>query len=221
MSRKTLGRRGALSGGLAVVLATAPGSSGGEGITHAAPAHQAQDVARENAGHSPFLAAFLAWLSTASGRLVLPASVDMAVPSCSELRVQGVHPAIQILFPQNCEIAVNVEWEGVDWDQLVWLDVYEEPGSGGIGWINGVLFPEFQVVHPTREALWRADVFEPLLTWINEDLAYATHLAIWGIADRATWARLVHDGKVLRSRWTIEANGGTPAHLLPVHGYQA
>jgi hypothetical protein len=221
MDRRTLGRRGALSGGLAVVLVAAPGVSSGEGTAHAAPAYQDQDVARGDADHSPFLAAFLDWLRTESGRLVLPASVDTAVPSCSELRVQGVHPAVQILFPQNCEIAVNVEWEGMDWDQLVWLDAYEKPGPDNSGWINTAMRPEFQVVHRTREALWRADVFEPLLTWINEDLAHATHLAMWEIADGVTTARLVRDGRVLRSRWFIETNGGTPMHLLPVHGYQA
>ncbi len=210
-----------MSGGLATVLAATPGSSGEMSTAPASPAHQVQDAAREGARPSPFLAAFLVWLSTESGRIALPVSVDMAVPSCSKLHVQGVHPAIQILFPQNCDIAINIEWEGVDWDQLLWLDVDEEPGPGGIGWINGIAFPEFQVVYPTREALWRADMFEPPLTWINEDLAYATHFAVWGIADRATWARLVHDGKVLRSHWTIENNGGTSVHLLPVHGYQA
>ncbi len=63
-------------------------------------------------------------------------------------------------------------------------------------------------------------MFEPLLTWINEDLAHATHLALWALPSGTTWARLVRDGKVLRTGWTMEENGGTPTHLLPVHGYQ-
>jgi hypothetical protein len=75
MNRKTVGRRGALSGSLAAVLVAAPGSGGRKGIVQAAPAYQAQNAAREDVSHSPFLVAFLAWLSTASDRLVLPVSL--------------------------------------------------------------------------------------------------------------------------------------------------
>jgi hypothetical protein len=109
----------------------------------------------------------------------------------------------------------------VGWDQLLWLYADEEPGPGGVGWVDDSVYPEYRIIHPTREALWRTNVFEDFMTWINEDLAHATHLAIWGSADDATWARLVCDGKVLRASWTIAENGGTPTHFLQVHGYAA
>ena len=220
MSRKTAGRRKAPAGGHAAVLAATPGITGEEGAAPAALAHQGRVVAQKGARRPPFLAAFLDWLRTESGRLVLPVTVDMATSSRGKLRIQGVHPAICIPLDRHREINASVVWEGEGWDALLWLDAHEKRGPGGVGWINGGFRPEFQVVHPTREALWRADVFEPLLTWINEDLAHATHLALWEMLSGATWARLVRDGKVLRTGWTLEENGGTPAHLLPVHGYQ-
>lgn len=220
MSRKTAGRRKAPAGGHAAVLAATPDITGEEGVAPAALARQGRVVAQKGARHLPFLAAFLDWLRTESGRLVLPVVADMATPSRGKLRIQGIHPAICIPLDGCHEINASAVWEGEGWDGLLWLDADEKPGPGDVGWINGGFRPEFQVVHPTREALWRADVFEPLLTWINEDLAHATHLALWEMLSGATWARLVRDGKVLGTGWTLEENGGTPAYLLPVHGYQ-
>ena len=59
MSRKTVGRRAALSGGLATVLTATPGISGQEGVARAALAHQGQIAAQEGTRHPPFIAAFL------------------------------------------------------------------------------------------------------------------------------------------------------------------
>ena len=79
----------------------------------------------------------------------------------------------------------SLNGKGVGWDQLLWLFADEEPGPGGVGWMDNSVLPDFQIIHPTREALWRENVFGDLLTWINEDLAHATHLAMWGSADDA------------------------------------
>lgn len=216
MSRRKLGRRGALSGGLAAVLAALPGG-GDDGAPHAGLTHQDQKVAQDNAHPPPFLVAFLGWLHTESGRLVLPVAVDMAVPLRAELRVQGVHPAIRIPLYRHCEINVEVMWEEKYRNALLWLDAHEERGPDGVGWINSGLYSGLEIIHPTREALWRADVFEPLLTWINEDLAQATHLAMWETDGSAAWARLLRDGKVLSRGWTLEEREESPSHLVSVH----
>lgn len=101
------------------------------------------------------------------------------------------------------DIGVGVEWDGMFWDTLLSLD----------------LDCEFQVVHPMREALWRADGFEWLLDWVNQELARATHLALWcSDGGGCTWAQLVRDGAILRTGRTVAAER-TPAHLLPVHGH--
>ena len=46
-------------------------------------------------------------------------------------------------------------------------------------------------VFPSREALWRAEVFEPFLEWVNHDLANSVAVSISGTPHLATWARLV------------------------------
>jgi hypothetical protein len=172
-------------------------------------------------GPSPFREAFLAWARKERKRFRLPVSVGAVTLTHTELRIQGIHPAICISIEDYSDVNVYVEWEGAGWDQLLWLFASEKPGPDGVGWMDDSVLPEFQVIYPTREALWRENVFEDLLTWINEDLAHATHLAMWGSADDATWARLVRDDKVLRAGWTIAENGGTPTHFLQVHGYAA
>ena len=214
MDALMLRRRVVLSSGLATVLAVAPTFGNGDGFDHSALSHEEDDFRP-----SAFQEAFLDWFREEPNRFKLPVSVGAVTSTRIELRIQGIHPAIYASIERHSEINVYAEWDGVGWDQLLWLFADERPGAGGVGWIDGSVLPEFLVIHPEREALWRENVFEDLLTWINEDLAHATHLALWGSADEATWARLVCDGKVLRAGWTIAENGGTPAYLLQVHGY--
>jgi hypothetical protein len=218
MSGLKLGRRDALSGSLAVVFAAAPSVSNGDTVNRSTLFHQDPELVQEDFCPSAFQDAFLVWFHEEPNRFKLPVSVGASTFERIELRVQGIHPAIYIAIEAYSHVNVYVQWEGVGWDQLLWLFAEEELGSGGLGWVDESVYPEYRVIHPTREALWRENVFEDLLTWIHKDLAHATHLAIWGSADDATWARLVRDGKVLRGGWTIAENGGTPTHFLQVHG---
>jgi hypothetical protein len=221
MSKPGLGRREALSGSLAIVLAASPRGRNSDGVANFTLSCKEPELLAGNPGPSPFQEAFLAWFREEPKRFRLPVSVGAVTSTRIEMRIQGLHPAIYISIENHPEINVFVEWEGVGWDQLLWLFADEEPGPGGVGWMDDSVLPDFQIIHPTREALWRENVFGDLLTWINEDLAHATHLAMWGSADDATWAQLVRDGKVLRAGWTIAENGGKPAHFLQVHGYAA
>ena len=73
-----------------------------------------------------------------------------------------------------------------DCGALLSLVTGEKAGPGGTGWVSGDFHPECQTIHPTREALWRADVFEDFLAWIKEDHARGTDLAIG--TPTHTWA---------------------------------
>ena len=42
-----------------------------------------------------------------------------------------------------------------------------------------------------RPALWADHLFEPLLEWVNDSLARAKWLALYGNPEWATWARLL------------------------------
>ena len=213
-------RREALAGGFASILAQVPDvktKSDGD-ADEADRVGQDDDKVDEEEDHPRFRTMFLSWLEVASERLALPILPDTtSSPSETTLHVRGVHPAICLSLQGSSGFNMSVMWAGVFWDSLLWLDVHERPTPEGSGWVNGLAIEEYQFVHPTLEALLRADIIEPLLNWINQDLVRATHLALWGSDTDATWARLVRDGEVLNTSWTIEKNGGVPSYLLPVH----
>ncbi len=178
MNERRMGRRGALSGGLA---AAAVGGTAAVPVAGMAwpgrhpPGHYVDGntpdedrLDRDAAIHAPFRAAFLTWLDGAAGRFAVPVAADTASPAHTGLHIQGVHPAIWISLGGDWSIDVGIEWNGVFWDLLVSLDMAEEPVAGG--WENAFVIPEARLVHPTREALWRSDGFEPLLDWVNDDL---------------------------------------------------
>ena len=223
MSDITLGRRGALAGGVASVLIRTPdlGSKREPALEKATLHHSEQSEVRQDTVPGPFRLAFLKWLHAEAARFALPLSIGMVEPTRTELRLEGVHPAIWVSLQENNEINVGVDWDGSGWDLLLWLDACEQPGPGGVGWIDYSLLPEFQIIHQTAEELWHVNVFEPFLRWINDDLAHATHLAMWRSPNDATWARLTRDGKILGTNWTIEADGEGPTHLLPLHSSTA
>jgi hypothetical protein len=216
---RKLSRREALTGSVAAALVTAPGVSGGDGTANAARALQEEGFEEVSACASSFRPTFLSWLHAESHRFALPFSVGIEKPDDTKLYIEGLHPAISIQL-REFEINVFVEWDGICWDQILWLYWNPIPVSGG-GWIDESLLPEFQIVHPTCEGVWRAGAFDEFLTWINEALAQATHVAVWGSADECTFAKLVRGGKIIEGRGTIEESRVKPAHLLPVHGYAA
>lgn len=143
--------------------------------------------------------------------------MDLVSASSTELRVRGLHPAIWIAITQDWSIDVGVEWDGVFWDLLASMDVAPEPLPDG-GWENAMLIPEARSSHPTREAIWRADGFEELLTWINGELAPATHVGVWRTAGGSTWAHLIRDGTELRTGRPLTPEDA-PDHLLALHGH--
>ena len=206
MNEGAWGRRGVLSGSMAAVLARA--APGGVEPGDARPVANAGD-------HAQFRAAFLDWLDAARDRILLPVSAQITSPAKTTVHLRGVHPAIAISLQDHGHFASWVEYDGMCWDSWLWLDVIERRVAGG--WVNDSLIEEYRVVHPTMELLWTADIFEPLLTWINGDLSRATHIALWGEVDRCTEAYLVRNGVRLRTGKVIDAEDVT--HLLPAHGH--
>ncbi len=228
MKTQRLGRRAAVSGGVAAVAAALadcqPALSQTRSSAQPAPEDETGkpspdlDDARDASSHALFRAAFLAWFDEASARFALPVSVDLASAFSIELRVRGLHPAIWIVLTQDWSIDVGVEWDDVFWDLLVSMDAAPEPLPDG-GWENAMLIPEARTSHPTPEAIWHADGFEELLTWINGELAPATHVGVWQVSGGGcTWAHLIRDGVDLRTGRPL-APEDAPDHLLALHGH--
>ena len=88
----------------------------------------------------------------------------------------------------------------VFWDIVASMDASEQVPDGP-GWHNAWFIPEAQRLHPTREVCCRADGFENLLEWFKDELAPATHLALYGEEDGWTSAHLARDGMLLRGNY--------------------
>lgn len=90
-------------------------------------------------------------------------------------------------------IAVDVQWEAMSWDLVLCIDA--APRRTSVGYVDDMTLPEYQRPYETREALWREEVFEPFLSWVNEALAPACCLGIWRTKEGgATWAKLLAPG---------------------------
>ena len=235
MNRTHLGRRLALSGGLAASACLVAGAA-----TAARPGEVDAIVAEgefldwdaitvceecytstDRTQHAPFRAAFLAWLEEASGRFAMPVQADTAAEAQTWLRSPGLHPGIEIVLAWDHDISVYVTHSSGLWDVLASMDVFAEPAPCGSGWHNGLFIPEAQQVHPSVEACWRQDGFEALLAWVNSELVPATHVALHGETDtegfmRWSEGRLVRDGIDMRSGRPFKAGPHLRA-LLPLH----
>ena len=223
MFRLKVRRREALLGSLAAALTATPYGLGGREARMADDAlvEAIEDAMEAEASHAPFRAAFLNWFQDVSGRIALPVLIRAASPRQTELHVPGLHPAISIILNGNTDINVFVEWKGICWDTLTSMDVYAELTEDGTGWQSTLLIPEAMRLHPTQDACWREDGFEWLLKWLNEDLATATHLALYGgegCYEDTGWtsAYLARDGTLVNSGRPISSNSSL-RELLPLH----
>lgn len=239
MNRAHLGRRFALSGGLAASACLVAGAA-----TAARPVEVDAAVAEGKfldwdaitvseecytstgpTQHAPFRAAFLTWLEEASGRFAVPVQADTAADAQTWLRIPGLHPGIEIVLAWDHDISVYVTHPSGLWDVLASMDVFAEPAPCGSGWHNDLFVPEAQRVHPSVEACWREDGFETLLTWVNSRLVPATHVALHGEMDAEGLTRwsdvhLVRDGIDMRSGRPFKAGHHLRA-LLPLHATRA
>ena len=203
-----LGRRTLIAGSLAAAATSS--------AAVARPGNPLPPMPEAAPGHAPFRAAFLAWLDGAAERFAFPVAVTSDSPDHTELRIEGLHPALWFSLGHAGGIDVGVTWDDVCWDLLTCPDVYAHEQPGG-SWHNMLMRPEYRLDHPSIEAAWRSDGFEPLLDWINDELAPATHLGLWHSSPGgATWARLVWDGQAMLGGRPCKCSN-TPVHLLPLH----
>jgi len=89
------------------------------------------------------------------------------------------------------EIIVEVQYENTSWDLIFVAEQSAQRVPGG--YHCRLCLPEFKKLFPSREALWTEHLFEPLLTWVNEELSPAHWLVLEGQAKHSTAARLASD----------------------------
>jgi hypothetical protein len=152
--------------------------------------------------------AFYNWLEDAMPKLQIPIQVEnqtrrqiafsfAGIPTI----LQGIaffrshklrNPTTRCRSPQRRtfgEMTVSVEWQGTTWDLLFSWDASAMKTPNG--YICDQCPPENCRTFESRKALWRDHLFDPLLKWVNEDLASASAIGIYQV-EGATWAKLLH-----------------------------
>ena len=108
-----------------------------------------------------------------------------------EFSFAGINRAITGALTSD-EVEVWVTYRRDCWDILLDVDAEPKRVPGG-GYVCGLCPADDRRVFADRPALWTDHLFEGLLEWMNESLARAKWLALFGDPDTATWARLLLD----------------------------
>jgi hypothetical protein len=105
-------------------------------------------------------------------------------------------------------ISIAAVWDGHCWDMLHFFETY--PKRVPNGYVCDQCPENDRPVFSSREALWRAEVFEPFLEWVNRDLANAVAVSISGTPNSFTWAGLVVSATGPQ-QWLARVDGCEPA----------
>jgi len=130
---------------------------------------------------------FLDWLASNRERFAVPIRITKRTDRHIEWWFVGVNPIVYGVL--TWEIGVGVEWEGETWDYLTFFEASPRRTAGG--YLCSMCIPEARQVFASREVLWRDHLFEPFLEWVNDDLAKARWIGIYGGREEdGTWAKL-------------------------------
>jgi hypothetical protein len=78
------------------------------------------------------------------------------------------------------------------WDLIVDFDA--EPRRVPGGFVGGLCPTDARPIFPTRAARWTDEIFQPFLDRVNEDLATARSVGLYGKPDHGMWAKLLSNG---------------------------
>jgi len=172
--------------------------------------------------------AFFAWLNEATPRFKIPLCIEKRTDKDVIFSFVGIPAAIRgyLTFDYMCwerslntrkkqftvrkisggEVIISVDWQDQSWDILLCLEVLPERTARG--YVCHECEPEARELFPSREALWKDHLFEPLLKWINEELATARAVGIYQTRDEGgTWAKLLYSNVDSESDYRIAELG--------------
>lgn len=132
--------------------------------------------------------AFIEWYRSSRTRFALP--LELLEQTDDYLWI-GFYRISRILTAAltTYEMNIVVEWRGTCWDFLHSFDAIPKRVPGG--YVCDLCPEDDQPLFSSPEALWREEIFEPFLEWVNGELAGAVAVSVSGCQDRTTWARLV------------------------------
>ena len=130
---------------------------------------------------------FIEWVEDAASRFAVPICIVGQHDESIELSFIGITQALTASLIDG-ELNVYADWEGENWDTILWLDAC--PNETSSGFVCSECDPGSRESYPTEEAFWRGHLFEPFLEWVNTKLAASDVLCLYGAPGRVTWAKL-------------------------------
>lgn len=132
--------------------------------------------------------AFYQWLMESREAFAIPVTVCRRRARYLECRLAGISDVIKITLT-SYDLVVAVEMGGECWDLLACFDA--APTKIPEGYECTLCDPETRPSYPSREAIWREEIFEPFRNWVNDTLAHSEWVAFYQVSPgRSSWAKI-------------------------------
>jgi len=128
----------------------------------------------------PHHRAFRDWLDLNRSRFTHPVELHDNPGGWATFSFFGIHRALSGGLTES-GLCVSATYQGDCWDFLFDEDAYPRKVPGGYECRE--CLPAHKKLFASRAALWHDHLFEPLLTWVNEELACATWLVLEATGD--------------------------------------
>jgi hypothetical protein len=132
--------------------------------------------------------AFVHWYAANEERFAIKLELLKRTDDFLEIGFCKFNRIVTAILARN-EISIPVTWKDDCWDIIAGFETYPKRVAGG--YVCRACPEDRRPVFPSREALWRAEVFEPFLKWVNDSLANAVAVSVSGTPDAMTRASLV------------------------------
>jgi len=137
--------------------------------------------------------AFVSWYIEHQDNFIRPLLWVLRTDAYLVLSLPRLNPAISITL-NSSEFGVYTQLQGKYWDLLMAYDSYPELTENG--YFDKMTLPDYRVLYDSRAALWQAEMFEPLMDWINNKLLTSKWLGLYQRCDldgrlEATWSELL------------------------------
>jgi hypothetical protein len=135
-----------------------------------------------------FHAAFFRWYAANEQKFAVKLELLMRADKFLHIGFCNISRIVTALVTSD-EISIQINWNGINWDVIRWFEVFPKRVPGG--YVGDFIVQDDSPIHPSRQELWRKEIFEPFFAWVNNDLARANAIAVSGDPSLSTWARLV------------------------------
>jgi hypothetical protein len=119
--------------------------------------------------------AFVSWL--ANTPLKVPVTISLRTDQMMEIAFAVATPLLSASLDRR-ELNVAADWNGICWDFLLVLEAAPQKVTGGH--VCTDCEPENRKLFPSREAVWIDHLFQPFGDWVNNELAVADSVGLYG-----------------------------------------